>query len=616
MSLFGLIGPPDIDKLLSKKDIKRLILALRYKANSADQEAQKLRTKAAAALGVLGDARAVDALLLMLDEKDKEIVLTVVESLGRIGDKRAVAPLVRMLRNQDLFLRKKAAEALQKLAWQPAGREAGWYWVALLNWKKCIELGSDAVEALMSAIWDANSLVKIPAIETLGTIGDPQPVDYLASFLKENKYGGQKANDEVLQFLGKAMMEKTLAFLKTDEQNIRVASAEALGKIGGEKAIQALTSALKEDDVLVRIACVKALKNTRDPHAVKPLASVLDDRNEKVCDAAYDALANFGSASVVEPLIQKLNDQSPKVRMKAVEALEKIKDPRIVGALINKLKDPDSEVCIKVIAALGNTNDPRTLAALLEMLKEGNENIRSAAVKTLGKNSDPRVAAHLEGALFDRNDIVRMDAADVLSRINQPRVIELLIPQLRDQDPGIRNSSANSLKRMAWQPSGEDEGWYWAALMDWERCLSLGLCTVEPLNNAFKHHDPRIRLEVLKTLIQMKSPTLRENLAVALKDNDLFVRQTAKRTLKQLEMGSARCETGHDWDGCICRICGETRDEEHSEHWIQDGDFYCFCPKCDLVKGHDNLVISSWHSDTRFTCKRCGHTSVSEYNDW
>lgn len=38
-------------------------------------------------------------------------------------------------------------------------------------------------------------------------------------------------------------------------------------------------------------------------------------------------------------------------------------------------------------------------------------------------------------------------------------------------------------------------------------------------------------------------------------------------------------EVGHDWDGCKCERCGETRDEEH------DLDC-CICRKCGLEQ-HD-----------------------------
>ena len=60
MSLFG---PPDVDKLKAKGDIKGLIKALGY------QRDWQVRVSAARALGEIGDARAVEALIGALGEQ-------------------------------------------------------------------------------------------------------------------------------------------------------------------------------------------------------------------------------------------------------------------------------------------------------------------------------------------------------------------------------------------------------------------------------------------------------------------------------------------------------------------------------------------------------------------
>ena len=75
----------------------------------------------------------------------------------------------------------------------------------------------------------------------------------------------------------------------------------------------------------------------------------------------------------------------------------------------------------------------------------------------------------------------------------------------------------------------------------------------------------------------------------------------------------------HDWDGCKCRHCGKTRDEEHD--W--DG---CQCRRCKNKrdKEHDwngckcrrcGEMRDEGHDWEGCTCRRCGKTR-DEGHDW
>lgn len=78
-----LFGPPNIDKLFSKRDINKLKNALKYKD-------APVRKSAAMALGEISDARAVDPLSAALKDKYSVVRGAAVSALGEIGDPRAV----------------------------------------------------------------------------------------------------------------------------------------------------------------------------------------------------------------------------------------------------------------------------------------------------------------------------------------------------------------------------------------------------------------------------------------------------------------------------------------------------------------------------------------------
>ncbi len=78
------------------------------------------RCKAAAALeekrlGEIGDTRAVEPLIQVLKDKDKDVRLTAARVLGGIGDARAVEPLIQALTDEERVVRMNAATALGRI---------------------------------------------------------------------------------------------------------------------------------------------------------------------------------------------------------------------------------------------------------------------------------------------------------------------------------------------------------------------------------------------------------------------------------------------------------------------------------------------------------------------
>ena len=102
-------GPPDVEKLKARKNIKGLIRALRYEDDS------DVRESAAVALGEIGDARAVEPLVTSLrDEFIVPVRSTFATALGQVGGARAIEVLTSILKDDavDDEVRKAAARAL------------------------------------------------------------------------------------------------------------------------------------------------------------------------------------------------------------------------------------------------------------------------------------------------------------------------------------------------------------------------------------------------------------------------------------------------------------------------------------------------------------------------
>jgi HEAT repeat protein len=73
------------------------------------------RRRAAEALGLLRDERAVPPLIEALIGGDNDLRFVSATALGVLGDSRAIDPLGRALKDPDTFVRRAANEALVKL---------------------------------------------------------------------------------------------------------------------------------------------------------------------------------------------------------------------------------------------------------------------------------------------------------------------------------------------------------------------------------------------------------------------------------------------------------------------------------------------------------------------
>ncbi len=257
----GLFGPPDVEKLKAKGDVPGLIKALGYGKD------WKVRWAAVGALGKIGDARAVEPLIVVLNDEDRNVRWGVAEALGQIGDPRAVDSLMATL--NDSSVSRAAARAL-------------------------VKIGAPAVEPLIAVFTGGTWEVHWFAAEALGQIGDARAVEPLIAGLTG-------------QYVGEAV-------------------ATSLGQIRDPRAVEPLVAALKYQTASVRKGVIEALAKF-GAAAVEPLITALRDQNKSVRKAAAETLGKIGDPRAVEPLIAAQEDQSPGVRKAAAEALGQGKTP-------------------------------------------------------------------------------------------------------------------------------------------------------------------------------------------------------------------------------------------------------------------------------------------------
>lgn len=118
-----------------------------------------VKRAAAAALGRIGDRRAVESLIGSLQDEDVNLVAAT--SLGEIGDKRAVGPLLAMLSSKDKYIWIVVSRALGEIR------------------------DSRAIDPLLQALKDVQKSVRKGAAEALGEIGDRKALEPLSIAIDE-----------------------------------------------------------------------------------------------------------------------------------------------------------------------------------------------------------------------------------------------------------------------------------------------------------------------------------------------------------------------------------------------------------------------------------------------
>jgi len=180
---------------------------------------------AAAVLGKLGEASAVQPLASIHDHRDWKVRGAVAGALGRIGVGDAVAPLVLLLEDQDEAVRKSAAVGLKRVAIRatdpdsPDAETAG-------------ALDSDVVESLVQALGDSNYAVRYSASDALGRIGEPA----LIRLLRVVSNGSGEARLMALRSVGVvgsiAALEPLASTLEDPDWTVRAFAVSAMGSIG------------------------------------------------------------------------------------------------------------------------------------------------------------------------------------------------------------------------------------------------------------------------------------------------------------------------------------------------------------------------------------------------
>jgi len=237
-----------------------------------------VRNMAAAALGRIGDPRAIEPLFEVLKNDDQQGVAqfacSALMGFGPLDNlsgaqSLVVEPLIAALKDESARVRSYAAYIF--------------YYIG------CSRLGDEvkarAVEPLVEALEEGDENVRGAAIKVLGELGDSRAVEPLVETLED------------------------------EDGNMRDMAASALGELGDSRAVEPLIEALKGENKRVSERAAEALGELGDSRAVEPLIEALKGENKRVSMVAARALGKldplyfstiYGSSRNIRDIVRDL----------------------------------------------------------------------------------------------------------------------------------------------------------------------------------------------------------------------------------------------------------------------------------------------------------------------
>jgi HEAT repeat protein len=361
--------------------------------------------------------------------------------------------------------------------------------------KQLANRGAPGISELVNMLSDPSWVVRRIVVESLASLGD-LAVDALCFELKNKRQTEARiaatvdalvgstgdveasvaklANDpdpaiaaDVAQILGRRRKQSSTPILiqltKHVNDNVAVGAMEALGRIGGRAAIEALIGSIETGNFFRTFPAIDVLGRSGDPRVVEPLTKLL--HNPSYLPEASRALGRSGERSAVKPLLHLLQSHSDAAVRVAAISLSELRDrfeeksgsdvksieeqfktqvsPDVVRRLARMLPEADaleaSAIC-KFLGVVGNAEAAPQLTAILDGIASVAESAANA-LKKIGQTAD----AHLRQALREGESSRRKVLLPVVTRSAAAEDVALC---LTDSDPEVRTAACETLSRL------------------------------------------------------------------------------------------------------------------------------------------------------------------------
>ena len=282
----------------------------------------------------------------------------------------------------------------------------------------------------------------------------PRAMEILRHSLQDqNAYLRAPAVEVVVQTDQKELMPDIIRLMDDPTVAVRFAAIVAAGDMQCFGCEQAVRKHLASEDDNIRLAAAYSLFRLGDTASADVLRQGLSSADSTVRANAALLLGKAGNRQDIPLLYGLLKDQTAddKVRIQAVESIARLKDVAIyrskLWALMISQYADDRVMGIRGMAELGTTDAKNAIAT---MLSDDVPEIRLFAAEQLGRLGDKSGKDEVAGYLnklstFNQSDFGTITAVMAIGRIGTPELTAHLPKALNSDSAIVRLTAAQSV---------------------------------------------------------------------------------------------------------------------------------------------------------------------------
>jgi HEAT repeat protein len=178
--------------------------------------------------------------------------------------------------------------------------------------------------------------------------------------------------------------EALIKLLQDQDGDVRTAASSSLERLESAGSIDEIVQLLKEGTRAEKIRAIHALGEIGGELVLPALTFCASRPEEDLKVAAIDALGKVGHLSALSPLLERLQERNPPVQARAIAAISHYRAPGLVGAIKPFLAAGDGLLDAEAALALGRIGDHTLEGRLIDLLSSPHPSTREAAAIALG----------------------------------------------------------------------------------------------------------------------------------------------------------------------------------------------------------------------------------------
>lgn len=411
-------------------------------------ENEALNAEVADALALIGDYRAVEPLIKVIESGKWSNPKAIILALGGFRTRSATLQLVRFLASSNPEIRAHACQALQSFTYDQDVE------LSLLN-----ALSDPEEQVVLSALMALRDLDSEHTVQRLVDLFRGHPNEKVKATIFTALHNSTHELFSILAIVEEALADpadrvranaiecvghidvdpsalRTLLAKAANDSNNRVRAnvAIAYGKIDAREAVSILSDMISDPDRRVRASAVYAARFIESDRVALWLLSTLTvERSEDVLRLALDGLEKVGGDGIVDRLLGLLSNPNPIVREGIVRALATKSDKRVGPALISRFAvDDDPAVCAAIVKAVGQLGGGEYTSFLTEALRTSDTEVQAAAIDALKDLARLEIISSLEPFLTNPVPQLRAKASLALWNLGQLDVHKHIHQMLMD----------------------------------------------------------------------------------------------------------------------------------------------------------------------------------------